>query len=507
MDRLDHPLTWIIVIVLGLVLGSAVGAFQGAIVAYIGVPSFIVTLGGFLVWRGVAWCIASGQTIAPMDTLFRRLGGGSGRNDRRNLSWIVGVLACIAIVAVLAMRRRQRIRYGFGLRPMWAEIALGAVLCGAVLAAVWYLNRYFLPEGLVAQRGEPPGTNIPSASAYPGPDRDRHDDRDDVHRYPSPVRTLRLRHRRQPRGGRPRRHQDEANDRQDVRVDGFPGRARRRRAIARLNAAVSSLGTGMELNAIAAAVHRRHVVQRWGRHGRRCGPRCARDAVARLRHGPDGIEAPLQDIVVGIVLVVAVALDTHRSEEVCPVTERQGPPLAELRNIRVAFGGVHAVDDVTIDLYPGEVVGLVGGNGAGKTTLIRTLSGAHPADSGTILDRGQARDDHQPTRRQSPRCRDDLPDARARGQHRRARERVPRPGADDPLREPRRQRYGRRHAQADEPAEPEASRTSWSRWPPCRVGSASPWPSRERCISTRGSSSWTSRRQPSTRGDQHRFET
>ena len=59
-------------------------------------------------------------------------------------------------------------------------------------------------------------------------------------------------------------------------------------------------------------------------------------------------------------------------------------PLAELRDIRVAFGGVHAVDGVTVDLFPGEVVGLVGGNGAGKTTLIRTLSGAHPADSGEI---------------------------------------------------------------------------------------------------------------------------
>ena len=60
-------------------------------------------------------------------------------------------------------------------------------------------------------------------------------------------------------------------------------------------------------------------------------------------------------------------------------------PLAELRDIRVAFGGVHAVDGVTVDLFPGEVVGLVGANGAGKTTLIRTLSGAHPADSGQIL--------------------------------------------------------------------------------------------------------------------------
>ena len=51
-----------------------------------------------------------------------------------------------------------------------------------------------------------------------------------------------------------------------------------------------------------------------------------------------------------------------------------------MRNIRVAFGGVHAVDGVTVDLYPGEVIGLVGGNGAGKSTLIRALSGAHPAD-------------------------------------------------------------------------------------------------------------------------------
>jgi D-xylose transport system ATP-binding protein len=59
-----------------------------------------------------------------------------------------------------------------------------------------------------------------------------------------------------------------------------------------------------------------------------------------------------------------------------------------MQHISVAFGGVHAVQDVTVDLRPGEVVGLVGGNGAGKTTLIRCLSGAHPADSGQILIEG-----------------------------------------------------------------------------------------------------------------------
>ena len=67
-----------------------------------------------------------------------------------------------------------------------------------------------------------------------------------------------------------------------------------------------------------------------------------------------------------------------------PVATSQRVPLVELRNIQVSFGGVRAVDGVTIDLYPGEVVGLVGGNGAGKTTLMRTLSGARPPDSGQI---------------------------------------------------------------------------------------------------------------------------
>jgi D-xylose transport system ATP-binding protein len=60
-------------------------------------------------------------------------------------------------------------------------------------------------------------------------------------------------------------------------------------------------------------------------------------------------------------------------------------PIVEMRGINVAFGGVRAVNDVTIDVRRGEVMGLVGGNGAGKSTLMRALSGAHRADSGEIL--------------------------------------------------------------------------------------------------------------------------
>ena len=77
-------------------------------------------------------------------------------------------------------------------------------------------------------------------------------------------------------------------------------------------------------------------------------------------------------------------------------TSSTSVPLVEMRDIRVSFGGVHAVDGVTVDLYPGEVVALVGGNGAGKSTLIHTLSGAHPADSGQIRINGELVSIHNP---------------------------------------------------------------------------------------------------------------
>ncbi|MEL7098340.1 MAG: ATP-binding cassette domain-containing protein [Pseudomonadota bacterium] len=64
-------------------------------------------------------------------------------------------------------------------------------------------------------------------------------------------------------------------------------------------------------------------------------------------------------------------------------------PLVEMKNISISFGGVRAVDDVSVDLYPGEVVGLLGHNGAGKSTLIKILSGAYRMDSGEIRINGQ----------------------------------------------------------------------------------------------------------------------
>jgi len=67
-----------------------------------------------------------------------------------------------------------------------------------------------------------------------------------------------------------------------------------------------------------------------------------------------------------------------------------------MKDIHLSFGGIKAVDGASIDVHPGEVVGLLGHNGAGKSTLIKVLSGAYRADSGEIFVRGEPASIHSP---------------------------------------------------------------------------------------------------------------
>jgi D-xylose transport system ATP-binding protein len=76
--------------------------------------------------------------------------------------------------------------------------------------------------------------------------------------------------------------------------------------------------------------------------------------------------------------------------------ETRMKPAVELRNIRKAFGGVKAVDDVSLNLHEGEVVAVLGHNGAGKSTLMKMLAGAYPIDSGEVLIRGNKADIKSP---------------------------------------------------------------------------------------------------------------
>ena len=147
----DNPATWIATLAVGLVLGAAIGAMQGSIISYLEVPAFIVTLGGFLVWRGGAWWITQGRTVAPLDTSFQLMGGGIDGSIGATWSWIIGavVVALVIIGAVTARRRRQA--FGFPVKPLWAEFTVSGMAIIVILGFVATMNAYPHPERRAAQ--------------------------------------------------------------------------------------------------------------------------------------------------------------------------------------------------------------------------------------------------------------------------------------------------------------------------------------------------------------------
>jgi D-xylose transport system permease protein len=294
----NQPYTWLVALLFGVIIGAAIGAFQGAITAYVGVPSFIVTLGGLLVWRGLVFELNQGQTIGPMDTTFFRIGGGPGGYIGDAASWAVAAIASVGIVVSLIAARRRRRRYGFPLRPMWADVSLAVFGCVAVVAAAWIANSYPAPDGT------PRGIAIPVLLAI----------------GVTIVITVIATRRRFGRyvfaiGGNPEAAElGGINTRRTILLTfvlmGMLAAVSGAITTARLNAAVTSLGIQTELDTIAAAVIGGTSFA--GGIGTIPGAVLGAVVMQSLRSGMLllRVDSPIQDVVAGTVLVVAVALDT-----------------------------------------------------------------------------------------------------------------------------------------------------------------------------------------------------
>jgi D-xylose transport system permease protein len=159
---LDFPFRWIIALAVGIGVGALFGAVQGFIIAYIGVPSFVVTLGGLLSIRGAVWYLSNGRTVTGLDPTFQLLGGGGRGSIGGTLTWIVGAIGVVAVIVLLYNGRRQRRRFGFQLRPIWADVLLGVVGCGIILLLTWFANGNFLPPGLATQYAKDHGITEPA---------------------------------------------------------------------------------------------------------------------------------------------------------------------------------------------------------------------------------------------------------------------------------------------------------------------------------------------------------
>jgi len=163
---LGHPMIWVLAIFAGLIVGTLIGGFQGYMIAYGTIPAFIVTLGGLLVWRGVGFLVARGETIAPVDATFKLLGGGPYGAVGSTGSWIVGILGCAAVLALIILGRRKRKSFDLHLRPVWAEGFLAVVGCGAVIGATMLVNAYPWPKGIVKKYAEAEGIEVPSEGIF-----------------------------------------------------------------------------------------------------------------------------------------------------------------------------------------------------------------------------------------------------------------------------------------------------------------------------------------------------
>jgi D-xylose transport system permease protein len=171
----DTPFLWALALAMGIGIGAAIGAFQGFIIAYIGVPSFIVTLGGLLTIRGLVWYQSNGAAVNGLDKTFLLIGGGAQGSIGGTLTWAVALIGAIAIVGILINSRRQRRRYGFPVRPIWAEVLIGVVGAAVIVGLAWFANQNLWPQGLAervaAEQGWGPtpegGWKIPTGFPLP----------------------------------------------------------------------------------------------------------------------------------------------------------------------------------------------------------------------------------------------------------------------------------------------------------------------------------------------------
>ena len=312
---LGHGAIWIIALLAAVAMGTAIGAMQGWIVGYLTVPAFIVTLGGFLVYRGAMWWVTQGQTVAPLDPTFRLMGGGADGTLGETLSWLFGIVASVAAVFLILASRRRKANHGFAIKPVWAEAILIVLACGLILGYVWIMNSYEIAGGAVDRVAESRGIELTDGMTL-------------YHGVAIPVIILlivtigmtvvstRTRFGRYiyATGGNPEAAElSGINTRLlTVKVFALMGALTGISAViasARLGAVDVGLGTLDELRVIAAAVIGGTALS--GGFGTIYGAVIGALIMQSLQSGMAsvGVDAPLQSIVVGLVLVFAVWVD------------------------------------------------------------------------------------------------------------------------------------------------------------------------------------------------------
>lgn len=147
---------WVPASLAGLAVAIAVSLYQGALTAMLGVPSFVVTLGGLMSFRGAAFLVADGKTQPVNDAFFQRLGGGYDGSIGVGPSWMLAGVIVLVLVWLTCARRRARTAYEVPNNPLWLDAAIVLVPMAIVLGFVAAMNAYQIPS-----KDTPQGIPIP----------------------------------------------------------------------------------------------------------------------------------------------------------------------------------------------------------------------------------------------------------------------------------------------------------------------------------------------------------
>ena len=147
---------WVEASLMGLAVAIVVSLYQGALTAMLGVPSFVVTLGGLMSFRGAAFLVADGKTQPVNDEFFQRLGGGYDGAIGASASWMLAAVLVLALVWQMWAERRARASYDVPNNPLWLDGAILLAPVCIVLGFVATMNAYQIPS-----KEAPQGIPIP----------------------------------------------------------------------------------------------------------------------------------------------------------------------------------------------------------------------------------------------------------------------------------------------------------------------------------------------------------
>ena len=136
-------LTTTMSVLIGLAVGILYGMLQGYIVSFLGVPSFIVSLGGMWILNGLILIVTEGKTIPANQPMFSVIAQGY---LPKTVGWIIAGLVVLALIYLMISSRRKKQRYGFDLNPLYMDVIRTAILSLVVVGYVFMVNQYNGPQ-------------------------------------------------------------------------------------------------------------------------------------------------------------------------------------------------------------------------------------------------------------------------------------------------------------------------------------------------------------------------